>query len=86
MLLRVKLKFIPAQLPTDILFVSNEDAIKKLIMSIQAEEAGNIVVAKQWEADAVKEGNLQIADEIPEEQFAASDNVLGPHVWNQQCF
>lgn len=85
-LLRVKLKFIPAQVPTDILFVSNEDALKKMIMSIKAEESGDIQAAKQWEMDAVKEGNLEINDQIPDEQFAVTNNVLGAHTWNQQCF
>ncbi len=85
-ILRVKLKFIPAQVPTDILFVSNEDAIKKMVMSIKEEESGNFEAAKQWEMDAVHEGNLQIADQIPEEQFAVTNNVLGAHTWNQQCF
>jgi len=85
-LLRVKLKFIPAQVDTDALPINNVDALKMMIMSVKAEEAGDFQTAKAWELAAVHEGNLEIADEIPEEQFAVNNNVLGPHTWSQQCF
>lgn len=85
-LMRIKLKFIPAQVPSDILPIDNTDVLQFMIQSIKAGESGNVQEKLAWEAMAVKEGNLEISDNIPDEQFAASNNVLGASVWNNQCF
>ncbi len=85
-LLRVKLKFIPAQVPTDVLPIDNTDVLVYMIQSIKAGASGNIDEMVKWQALAVKEGNLEISDAIPDEEFAASNNVLGPGVWSNSCF
>lgn len=85
-LLRVKLKFIPAQVPTDVLPIDNTEVLTYMIQAVKAGESGNIDEMMKWQAVAVKEGNLEISDAIPDEEFAASNNVLGPSVWNNQCF
>jgi hypothetical protein len=85
-LLRVKLKFIPAQHPTDILPIDNTDVLRYMIQAIKAGESGNFEELQKWQAAAVKEGNLELSDAIPDEEFAASNNVLGPGVWSNQVF
>lgn len=85
-LVRTKLAMIDARVPTDILPLDNLEAVEMMIQSIKAQEAGDFAVSKQWEAAAVKEGNLEINDAVPDDQFAAANNVLGARVWNNQCF
>jgi hypothetical protein len=82
----VKLKYIPAINDTDLVLINDVSALKKLMMSIIREDAGDIQGAKAFEADAVHELNRQSEDHVPEDQFAASDNTFGPHVWSNQTF
>ncbi len=84
--MRVKLRVIPAQDPTDILPIENLDVLQFMIQSIKSGESGNIQEKAAWEAMAVKEGNLEISDFEPDEEFSCSNNVLGPSVWSNQAF
>lgn len=82
----VKLRYIPAIYNTDLILIDNVDALRKMILSIKAEEAGNFQMAKQWEADAIHELNRDIEDNSPDTVFAAADNTLGPSTRNNSCF
>lgn len=82
----VKLRYIPAKYDTDLILIDNVDALKKMIMSIKAEEAGNFQQAKQWETDAIHELNRDLEDNNPDDTFAATDNTLGPYTRANACF
>ena len=62
----VKLKFLPVRTDYDLVLIDNEDAIKLMIQSIKAEEAGDREMARSYEMDAIRELNLDLADDQPE--------------------
>lgn len=85
-LMMVKLAYIPAINPTDLVLISNVDALKKMFQSIKFENANDIQNAKLCEADAISEMNREFENNFPDEQFAAAVNTLGPGVWSNSCF
>lgn len=83
----VKLAFIPARVPNDLVYIQNIDALKLLIMSIRYEDAGQRDKARQYEADAIRELNLEIADILPEDQTPVEFGELGgTSIGFQKCF
>lgn len=82
----VKLKFIPAQLPTDLLLIDNLDALKLAIQGVKLGEAGDINGERARIADSIREMNHDIEDWSPDGQFAAQDNTFGGATFGQQCF
>jgi hypothetical protein len=82
----VKLKFIPAQAPTDLVLIDNLDALKLLVQSIKFREAGDRNGAKEYENDAIHELNRQLEEMSPDDQFAAIDSTFGGITFSQQCF
>lgn len=82
----VKLKFIDAQVASDLILVPNIDALQKEIQAINSERAGDLVKAKAFELDAVRELNRQLEDEMPDDNFPASNNVFGGTQFQNHCF
>jgi hypothetical protein len=82
----VKLRYIEAVNDTDMVLIDDISALKKMILSIIREDAGDFQGAKAFEMDAVSTLNRQLEDHNPEDQFAASNDTLGPHVWSNQIF
>lgn len=82
----VKLEYIPAVADTDLIIVDNPSALKKEIISIIKEEAGELAMSKAYEQDAVHELNRGMENESPDSQFSASNNVLGTAVWRNRSF
>jgi hypothetical protein len=82
----VKLRYIPAAFDTDLILIDNVDALRKMIMSIKAEEAGDFTARQQWEADAVHEMNRDLEDNSPDENFSVADNTIGSRVRCNQVF
>jgi hypothetical protein len=84
----VKIKFIPAESDDDIIIVSNLDALKLMIMSIKRGDAGDIDGKRAFEADAVRELNLQLRNSQPLDQIPVSINPFGTALpnnrWNQR--
>jgi len=82
----VKLRFIPAQFDTDLVMIDNLDQLKLMVQSIRAQEAGDLVLAKQYEAAAVQEGNRELEDNYPDDTFSAINNVFGSETFSNKCF
>lgn len=82
----VKLRFIPVENDFDLVCVPNEDALELMIQSIKSQRAGDFTNFQNFEGAAVAELNRQLDNEVPPEEFAATDNTLGPWTWNNQCF
>lgn len=64
----VKLKFIPAQVDSDLVLIDNIDALKLMLQSVRYEENGDRASARGLESDAIRELNLQLRDDNPENQ------------------
>lgn len=82
----VKLRYIEAKVPTDLVFIENMAALKKWIQSLKAEDANDIQLAKAFEADAVHELNRQLEDHQPDDQFPVDDQTVGPVTFTNQAF
>jgi hypothetical protein len=54
----VKLRFVPAKLDTDLVLVDNLQALKEMIQSIRYAEQGEVALASQFEARAIRELNM----------------------------
>lgn len=65
----VKLKYIEAKVDADWVLIDNLDALKDMMQSLKAKEAGDIAGSRQLEADAIRELNLQSADQLPDYQI-----------------
>ena len=70
----VKLKYVPAKTDKDLVLIENLDALKFMIQCIKAEEASTRDDARQWELDAIRELNLDLRDQMPEDQTPVSNN------------
>jgi hypothetical protein len=64
----VKLKFIPVVADTDLVMIPNLSALALFLKGMRFAEAGDRQNALLYQADAVKELNLQLADISPDEQ------------------
>lgn len=65
----VKLKYIEAKVDADLVLIDNLDALKDMIQSVKAREAGDLTEATALEISAVHELNLQSMDDQPDDQM-----------------
>lgn len=65
----VKLKFIKVQVDSDLVLIDNIDALKLMVQSLRFEENGDRESARGFETDAIRELNLQLRDDSPEDQM-----------------
>ncbi len=82
----VKLRWIAAQNPYDLVLVPCTDALKLMIKAIQLEEKGDREGRRAFELDAIEVMNRELENNSPDEQFALANNSLGPGVWSNQMF
>lgn len=82
----VKLQFIPAKNPTDLLLIDNLDAIAMMFQATKFREAGDRTNAKLFEADAVSELNRDLENESPEDQFQADNQIFANVTLSNHCF
>lgn len=83
----IKLRFVPAQADTDLVLIDNLDALKLMIYSVKKEEAGDRDSARAYEADAIRELNLQLRDDFPEDQMPVDlGEFAGTSIGFQQLF
>jgi hypothetical protein len=82
----VKLKFIDALLPTDLMAIDNIDAINAMVQSLKSSDAGDRASANGFQADAIRELNADIENESPDDVFTARNNTFGGSTFGQQCF
>jgi hypothetical protein len=73
----VKLSFVPVSNPQDMVLIENIDALKVMIQSIKAGEAGDIESKRLFEAEAFRELNYELRDKYPLEQFTVSFRPFG---------
>lgn len=83
----VKLRFVPVRVDNDIILIENIPALKLMIQSIKKEEAGDEEAARNKERSAIRELNLQLRDEFPDDQIPIDfGETGGTMVGIQQCF
>lgn len=82
----VKLKFIPAKLDTDLVLIQNLDALKDMMQAIKFKEANDIGAAREYELAAIRELNLELADETPNAQIAVSAQPFNGLNFGNRCF
>lgn len=82
----VKLRFIEAQNPTDLLIIDNEDALQMMVQSLKLREKNDTAAARLMENEAVFELQRQLENDSPDDVFAVENNVLGTNVWSNSCF
>lgn len=68
----VKLRFIPAEVDTDLVLLDNLAALKMIGQADKFREAGNISTARACMVDAVEVLNRQLEDSFPNEQIPIS--------------
>jgi hypothetical protein len=73
----VKLKFIPVVADTDLVLIPNLHALALFIKGMRYADAGDRANALGYQADAVKELNLQFADVSPDEQIPITIQPFG---------
>ena len=82
----VKLRYIPAQYPSDLVMIDNLDALKYAVQGIRAQEAGDLQLANGYEAAAVQELNRDLEDNFQDDQFSASNEVFGGYTFSNHAF
>lgn len=73
----VKLEFIPVRHDTDLVLISNIDALSDMMLSVKYSNAGDKDMAKDFEAKAVRELNLELNNKFPNEQTPIEINPFG---------
>lgn len=83
----VKLKFVPVVNATDLVLIPSLDAIRYMMQSANLDDATDPGGADTYEAKAIRELNLQLRDEMPENKTAVNiDPFNASGVGPQQCF
>lgn len=73
----VKLEFIPVKHDTDLVLISNQDALSDMMLSVKYSNGGDALMAKDFEAKALRELNLELNSRIPIEQTPVQINPFG---------
>jgi hypothetical protein len=73
----VKLRYVPAKNPDDLVLIDNLDALKDMMQAVKLREAGDISGSAQFELSAIRELNLQLDDENPLDQIPIRMGELG---------
>lgn len=84
----VKLKYVPVVTDTDLVLIDNIGALKLMIQAIRAEESGDRTSARGFEMDAIRELNLELADEVPDDQIPVESAPFtgATMIGRQRCF
>lgn len=73
----VKLEFIPVKYDTDLVQISNLDALSDMMLAIKYSNAGEAAMAKDFESKAIRELNLELNNRFPNEQTPVEINPFG---------
>lgn len=83
----VKLKFIPAAFDQDLVLPDNLEAIKLAIQGIKEGESGNRDMKLANEADAIRELNLQLQENFPDDEIPVNrDPFRGIGIGRQRSY
>lgn len=64
----VKLEFIPVKYPTDLVLISNLDALADMMLAVKYSNSGDKDMAKDFEAKGIRELALELTNKYPIEQ------------------
>lgn len=81
----VKLEFIPVKYPTDLVQISNRDALSDMMLSVKYSNAGDAAMAKDFEAKSIREMNLELNNRYPNDQTAVEINPFGSALPERHC-
>jgi hypothetical protein len=73
----VKLAFVPVLSPYDFMLIDNIDALKLMIQSIRFEEDGDLANKDKCEAEAIRELNLELRTQFPQQSTVVVSDVVG---------
>lgn len=73
----VKLEFIPVRHDTDLVQISNLDALSDMMLAVKYSSGGDALMAKDFEAKAIRELNLELRNKLPNEQTPVEINTFG---------
>lgn len=83
----VKLRFIAAVSSDDLVLIDNMDALADMIVSIKKKDEGDLESAVAHEKFSIREMNLQLRDEFPDDQIPVDfGETGGTSIGRQQCF
>ena len=83
----IKLKFIPVAYDQDLVLIDNLEALKFAIQAMKLNDAEQLQAQQSFEAASIRELNLQLAQNMPEEQEPVSNNTFrGTRIGQQHCF
>jgi hypothetical protein len=83
----IKQRFIPVVGDTDLVQIDCKAAIKLMIQAIRYEENADRATARGFEQDAIRELNLQLRDDFPEDQTTIEvDAFSGTGIGYQKMF
>lgn len=83
----VKLQFVPVRKNTDLVLIQNLDALALMMQSLKYEQAGDRNAARTYEADAIRELNLDLWNRDQESAVPISSGDLGTSgIGIQRCF
>jgi hypothetical protein len=80
----VKLGFEPVAQDSDIISISNREAIKSMIQSIKAREAGDDAKGDEYEKTAIRRLNMEMETRFPVDQMQIRNNTFGTAVPNRR--
>lgn len=82
----VKLKVIEARFDTDWVIIDNLEALKFMVQSVRAAEAGDRDLSNGYMVDAIAECNRDLENAFPDDQFAVRNDVIGRRTYSNRCF
>lgn len=83
----VKMRFVPARTDNDLILVENIEALKMMIQSIKAGEAGDFNKQVVTEKASIREMNLEMKDRLPDDQIPIDLGEMGGTlIGSQSCF
>ncbi len=82
----VKLRYIPVQVDTDLVLIENLDALADMIQSLRYRKAGDSNAAKEYEASAIRETNLDLWNKDGEDGVTVQNAPFGGIYTGQRVF
>lgn len=81
----VKLEFIPVKYDTDLVQIDNLDALSDMMLAVKYSNGGDALMAKDFEAKALRDLNLQLRNKLPNEQTPVDVNPFGSARPERHC-
>lgn len=81
----VKLEFVPVKKDSDMVLISNEDALSDMMLAVKYSNAGDAAMAKDFEAKSIHELNLELENKIPQDQTVVTINPFGSALPDRHC-